>query len=134
MVDQTEYDNLRMHRNLLWREREDARVEVERLRALCGRAARHLRSLPAQSEHKDAILAEQLDAAAAGKHAEPGIDKVVLAIQAIGRSYTQLICEHVAPAILKFAAAYWSGQYRQAGAPYGDTDEARQRWIDEQTA
>jgi hypothetical protein len=40
----------------------DLKIEVERLRALCSKAAHHLRTIPIQSDYKDGLMAAELEA------------------------------------------------------------------------
>jgi hypothetical protein len=42
----------------------DAEAEVDRLKALCAKAAHHLRTIPIQSDYKDGLMAAELEAEA----------------------------------------------------------------------
>lgn len=52
------------------------------------------------------------------------------ALQRFGKAYATVLRERVVPALRAFDEAVWKA-YRQAGAPYGDTADGRQRWVEE---
>jgi hypothetical protein len=61
---QDERDRFRADLSVTRLERSVALAEVDRLKALCAKAAHHLRTIPIQSDYKDGLMAAELEAEA----------------------------------------------------------------------